>query len=198
MRKLLLLLAMGTLLVSGQALAQVDPDDDMIGVYFDPGATIYCEQGIMPGQYGPGFLYLVITKPSAPGGVSGWECRLEIGPCMFVLDWGYQGLAINAATPPEFAVGLAAPLPAAPAVILLDMTIFVTCLDCTWIYVKPTYSPSIPGVPVYVDGDDVGHLIPLGQSTGGPDEPVAGVNCDCPPPIPTEQDTWGTLKTMYK
>ena len=199
MRKCVLFLAAVMMVIGANAMAQVDPDVNSIGVYFDTGATVHCLPPVVaPGSHGPGFIYLIITNPSAGGGVFGWECSIEVCPTMFVLNWGYVGQAINACTEPDFLVGLATALPWAPAVVLLDMTIFLTAMDCCWIYIHPSATPSIPGYPAYVDGGDVGNIISLGQSTGGDLDPVAGINCICPPPIGSQDQTWGTVKALYR
>ena len=144
--KKVLALGLLSLFVASGAMAQVDPDPDGIGIYFDTDATVYCVEGVFPGQYGPGFVYLVITNPTIAAGVAGYECYLEVTGPAFVLDWGYQGAAINAATPPDFAVGLASPLvPVNNAVVLLDMTVFLTGVDPVHWRVLPSTNPSIPG-----------------------------------------------------
>jgi hypothetical protein len=171
---------------------------DGIGVFFDPEATTPCLESVAPGTYGPGFMYLVITEPSAPAGIIGWECSLEFGPCLSVLDWGIQGQGINVAMPPDFTVGLSEALPWAPAVLLLDMRVEITCTDCTWIHVHPAPSTSIPGVPLYADAGDPGHLITLYPVSGGEEHPVAGINCPCAAYFGGEVHTWGAVKIMYR
>jgi hypothetical protein len=195
MKRWLTLLTLGVLLTGSSALAQIDPDTDGIGIYKDLAATIYCAPET---PNAPFDVYLVLTNPSALGGVSGWELQLEFSALVFALNWGYQGQAVNAATPPEFAVGLAAALPWAPAINLMTITMLALVPTCEWIHIIPTLNPSIPGELVYADGVDPGNLIIMRQSTGGPDEPVYGINCDCPPPIATDEASWGNVKNLYR
>jgi len=119
---------------------------------------------------------------------------------VYVLNWALQGSAINAGTIPEFAVGLAVPLPWQPAINVMTITVGVFAPDPIELWIFPLYMPSIPGVPAYADGADPGNLIPLQQSTGGEpagDPPVCIINGDCVP-VGTEDATWGTVKNLYR
>jgi hypothetical protein len=203
MRKLAILLGLGSLLVAGIATAQIDPDSDMIGVYFDPGATIWC---ISPGPAGPTDAYLCLTNATATAGVSGWECSIIITEGVFVLDWGYSGAAINALSPPDFAVGLASPLPWEPSIVLMTMTVGLFNADPVDITITaqpiPSIEPDPYPLPAYAAGDDPGDLRPLGYSTGwntesGEPNLAAVINGECTPTA-TDESTWGNVKNMYK
>jgi hypothetical protein len=61
MKKLVVLLLVS--LMATTAFAQIDPDTDMLGVYFDMGATDNC---LTIGPSVPFFAYVTITNPSAP------------------------------------------------------------------------------------------------------------------------------------
>ena len=65
MRKLLFALFILPALAGG-AFAQLDPDDDGIGVYFDPCACNNCISMDVGAHRG----YLVITHPTSPAAVS--------------------------------------------------------------------------------------------------------------------------------
>ena len=195
MKKWACLLGLAAMFVGGSALSQVDPDDDGIGIYFDLTAETYCDAVTASVPFDA---YLILTRATAEAGVSGWECQLEFSSLVFALNWGYQGQAVNAAVPPEFAVGLAAPLPWQPAINLMTITFMSLVPTCEWVHIVPTLQPSIPGELVYADGADPGNLIIMRQSTGGPDEPVFGMNCDCPPPIATDEASWGNVKNLYR
>jgi hypothetical protein len=203
MRKLAILLGLGSLLVAGVATAQIDPDADMIGVYFDPGATIWC---IDPGPAGPTDAYLCLTNPTALSGVSGWECSIVITEGIFVLNWGYSGDAINALSPPDFAVGLASPLPWESSLVLMTFTIGLFAADPVEITITAQPIPSIPDtpypLPAYAAGDDPGDLRPLGFSTGwnpetGEPNVAAVINGECTPTA-ADESTWGNVKNMYR
>jgi len=68
---------------AGVVLAQTDPQSDGVGIYFDAQGISNCVSGLAEGEYGPGFVFLVVTNPTFPEeeGITGWECELEItGP----------------------------------------------------------------------------------------------------------------------
>jgi len=86
----------------------------------------------------------------------------------------------------------------AAAINLMTITLMLLSPDCAYFYIVPHPYPSIPGEIVYADGADPYNLIVMHQSTGGPDNPVIGINCDCPPPIATDQASWGVVKRLYR
>jgi hypothetical protein len=186
-----------TLVVAGPALAQIDPTPDGLGIYFDIDGTINCLPDVTPGEYGPGFMYLMITNPSEPSGISGWELQLVFDSCLLVTDWGYQAGAINSGTEPDFYVTQPTPLPSAATVILLDMTFYVLCSDCALMYIYPPPVQHVPDFPAYSAGNDPNEWFALHQSTGGSQFPVAAINCICDV-ISNDNATWGSLKTMYR
>ncbi len=203
MRKLVVLLGLASLLVAGNAMAQIDPDPDMIGVYFDLGATTWCTS---PGPVGPYAAYLILTNATALSGVSGWECSVEVTAGVFVLSWIYNGTAVNALSPPDFAVGLATSLPWEPAILLMTFQVGLFAPTPVEITVTAQPIPSIPDtpypLPAYAAGDDPGDLRSLGYSTGwdpetGTPNVAAVINGDCTPTA-NEDATWGNVKNMYR
>ncbi len=195
MKKLLVLTA-AALLISGNALAQLDPDPDGVGIYFDPCACGNCVT-LPAGQH---YAWLVITHPSAPAGILGWECRIETDGPLFVLNYEPEGLWINVDTPPSFVVGLAEPLINPymfPTVVVMEITFQLVDVSApAMFYLVPVFFPSMPGMLVYADGADPENLIEMRQSTGGPGEPVAVINGDCP--VATADATWGGVKNLYR
>jgi hypothetical protein len=194
MKKWVVFLAMSGLLIGTHAMAQIDTGENGIGFYFDQGATINCDN---PGAVGPVDLFLCLTNLTAPDGVAGWECRVEITQGVYVLDTALSGLnPVNFGAAPDYIVGLGEPLPWAPSLVVAVFTIGVFMPDPIELFIKPVVNPSIPGVPAFADGGNPDLLIALVQSTGGPDIPVAVINGDCP--VANEDATWGTVKSLYR
>ena len=165
---------------------------DVIGIYFDLEARNQCIE--LP--TGTHHAYLIATSLSAETGMSGWECQiLNDGPST-VMEWDLQWQAINVYPPPGFGVGFTTPMPRADSMVLLDISFFLFDVQPAHFYIQPWYLPSIEGVPVYAAGGDPGDLRPLYQSTGGPDNPVAVINGDCP--VDDKAQTWGGLKALYR
>lgn len=204
MKKLLAFVSLTTLLLTGQALAQVDPDVDMIGIYFDPEAATWC---VNPGAVGPVDAYLCLTSASADSGVAGWECTIEVTEGVFVLEWNLQGIgASNFSTEPEFIVGMSEPLPRDDVIVLMQFTVGAFLADPIDLRVLPIANPSLPPdpwpLPTYADGDNSNILIPMGyaggwdQLTGDP-YVCAQINGGCDV-IPSEDATWGGVKSLYR
>jgi hypothetical protein len=181
----------------GTSFAQIDPGNDSIGLYFDLGGTDYCASvPIVTVER----MYLLLTNASCTFGVAGWELVIGYNPNnIWVLAWEYEGLAVNVEDPPQFAVGLIDPLPWTPVLNLLTIEFLVWESTCEWVFLLPfNYYPGEPSEIVYWSPECDPPLISLHQSTGGPDIPVAGINCECPPPVTKEIDTWGAVKTMFR
>jgi hypothetical protein len=197
MKKLFLLLGLGTLLMASPALAQIDPDEDGVGIYFDPCACNYC----VTLDEGEHLGYVVITHPTAPEGVAGWELEISWEGPAVVLEYIYEGMAINVETPPSFAVGLGEPISNPymfPAVVVLTMRVLLLdTADPVNFFIDGIQFHSLPErVPAYVDGGNLDNIIELRQSTGGPDFPVATINGDCA--VATEESSWSDVKQLFR
>lgn len=197
MKKIALVIFLATLL-TGNAFAQLDPDDDGIGVYFDPCACVNCltlDQGEHLG-------YVVITHPTSPSGVGGWEAAIWAEGPAFITEWELLGNAINAATREnEFIVGLGEPLAnpySFPAVVVAILhLLIVDTAEPVNFYIDGVYFHSLPEqVPAYLDGDDYNIIKALQQSTGGPMYPVATINGECA--VATQPATIDGVKALYR
>jgi hypothetical protein len=195
MRKWIALICLVSLATAGGARAQIDPDPDGIGMYFDTAGTEYCRSAVT----GPTSVYLLATNISESSGLSGWEAHVTytVPAGCFETGWVLPAGSLNVSTAPDFVVGLAAPAPYAPAILLGTYGILVFCPDCIEFYVGPSNTPSLPGVPLYAAGDNPGSLIALQQSSGGPDNPVLQLNCDCTI-VGDEPTSFGGVKSMYR
>jgi len=207
-----MLLAVVSLVVSGNALAQCHDDPDEICIIFDYPDEC-CDNCLPPPVSGIIHAYVVLHNPSTPGGVFGFEFRLcnsgggQFAPPAgsYVLAYNLPVGCLNVSSPPEFVCGCAAPIPWSTCVLLVDMEILYMSQDCWCFGVEPTFSPSIPDHMAFVDGDDPGHLLPMlpctGPIDGMPQESctMACINCaDCPTgPIGADKSTWGYLKALY-
>lgn len=162
-------------------------------------------------------IYLMITNPSR-GGVSGWECKVEIlGDPFTAPGWTYGGGGLNvydAVATGLFNVGVGPGAsairsdPTTGACLIATLTAFVLApTNSMELYVLPfpgsVTFPDDTG-PGYVDPDDVGIIQPLVTSTGGTDvggtwtrNPVFVVNPGVTP-VPNEDTTWSTVKTLFR
>jgi hypothetical protein len=194
MKKLLVTLAI--VCMAGTAFAQVDPDPNGIGVYFDMAGTQYCYEFLG----GPVSAYVVITNPTQDAGISGYECHVSyvLPAGNYDTGWTLPAGGLNVSTAPDFVVGMGSPLPYAPSVVVATLGLLMFAPGCMEFYVGPANTPSIPDVPLYADGLDPGLLIPLQVSSGSSELPVAQLNCGDCIVIGTEDATFGGVKAMYK
>ncbi len=185
------------LLMAANGFAQLDPDDDGIGVYFDPCACVNC----ITMDVGPQKAFLVITHPTSPQGVGGWECKMWMEGPAAMTGVDLQGQEINIGTAPEYVVGTVDPQInpyTYPAIVVAVIDFFIIDTDSPitfWIDGIRFHSLD-EKVPAYLDGADVELIKELKQSTGGRDFPVATVNGDCA--VAVENESWGGVKALFR
>jgi hypothetical protein len=197
MKYVLILLAGLAASGAAAATAQIDPDPDGIGIYFDTAAAVHCASVPLAEPFE---MYLILTNASATAGVAGWECRIEHQgfPPLLVLSYIAHNYNGSVWDPPNFMLGLDPPLPWSEAINLMTITAMILSPECVWFHIVPHPNATVPGQIVYLDAADYHHLIPMHPSTGGFQIPVAGVNCECPPPISVQAGSWGGVKAMYR
>jgi hypothetical protein len=180
------------------AIAQIDPDPNGIGVYFDSEATVVSATVPVDEIFA---LYLILTNPSAPGGVAGWELAFHYDyQNLFLLGYSFAGNGINICDPwPNICVGIPPPpLPWAETIVLMTLNFYVLTDACVEYTLTPVEYPSLPGQMIYNDGADPFNLIPLHPSSGNVELPVAALNCEGPPPIRVQETSWGQAKALYR
>ncbi len=187
-----------TLFATGSFALPLDPDLDGIGVYFDPCACVNCVQ-LDEGQH---LVYLVITHPTSPEGVGGFEAAVWAEGPIFILSWTFMGDVINVGTKPnEIILGVAQPLInpfTYPAVVVANMEILITdTATPVDFYIDGIYFHSLEDKqPAYLDGSDYNIIKKLQQSTGGRDFPVATINGECA--VATENQTLDQVKALFR
>lgn len=197
MRKLLLALFILPAL-AGVANAQLDPDDDGIGVYFDPCACNNC----ITMDAGAHRAFLVITHPTSPMGVHGWEAKLTATGPIFLTNVDVLGNNVNVGIlPGEYLVGIVDPLInpfTYPAVVIAIIDFYLTSTTTpAQFFIDGVFFHSLPEkVPAYLDGSDTNVIKELKQSTGGRTFPVATINGDCA--VATEGESWGGVKALFR
>jgi len=192
-------------LVATSAYATIDPDLDMIGVYFDMNADINC---IAENASVPFFAYVIITNPSAalvygvefgyglrtvPAGLDASIFRLaEILPVGALNVGNSDDKMIG-----DYIIGFAAPVPGAGQNILVVTWQYMLLAPMGLeFHLGPAVTESIPdGLPAYEIG---GIILPLGVSTGHPNLgiPAATVNGDCA--VATEDFSFGRVKSLFR
>jgi len=196
MKKLVVILA--CLVMASSAFAVADTDPDGIGIWFDLTADT---NFVASAAYVSVPTYLIISNPSAPS-IGGWECEIvwDQAACSLMGGYVYNGSALNVFVEPQFAVGLAVPLPADAATLLLTMSLFVMNVAGTEFQILPSPAPSGGyDVPLYINGDDLSQMVPLQNATGyaenGEVLPCASINQG--EFVATENTTWSEVKSLW-
>ncbi len=207
MGKMVTLLCLVCLCWTAAAPAQVDPDSDSIGIYFDADAYIYCVNEDFGVQLNA---YLCLTRASAQSGVSAWEALVEVTSDTSVLGWNLRGQAVNSTTPPEFVVQMTESFPWASSIVLLEIPCSVATAHPIVFRIHPVSDPTITTtpfpLPAYAAGDNSSDYRSLGYSWGW--DPVTGIPNWCAvvnpagdcldDPTETETTSWGKIKALYQ
>ena len=195
--KIFVLTFIAMVVLSGPVAAQLDPDDDGIGVYFDPCACVIC----LPMEPGTYTGYVIITHPTSPLGVGGWEAKITWDGPEITTNWALHGYSYNYGTEPEWIVGIASPIINPfmfPAIIVatFDITLTDDAVPVNF-WIDGIHQPSLEyNQPAYLDGSDYNIIKPLQQPTGGAEFPVATLNGGCA--VPNENVAWGEVKALFR
>ncbi len=204
MKKMLVFSVMAVFAFSSLAIAQIDPDPDGMGIYFDTGATSFCIE--TTGAYQPITVYLMVTNQSvSEPSILAWEAKLivEGNPTVAIpTGWTLTTGAQNFGTGNEYIVGTTLPPLAftGTATVLASIT-----LSYLGIEVGPygTFAVArVPGSTSFADGG--GYSAAVGFPTAC--QPIFGTwntasawinggeNCFT---VANEDMTWGDVKTLY-
>jgi hypothetical protein len=198
MKKLVVLLLVS--LMATSAFAVVDPDDNMMGIYFDLEADTLSKDAT---ANVPFMAYLMITNSTYPE-LSGFEASYRVetpagmGGLFFRLAEDLQGglnVSVgNTAVNGEYIVGWPSPRPATPAFVAVSWQLMLLGEFQADIYLGPTSAPSIDnGLPAIEIG---GAIRSVGLSTGGAGIPVAVVNGMAP--VAEEMESFGNVKALFR
>ena len=195
-----LAIALLAALLPTASMAVIDPDPDLLGIYFDTEADNNCLQVAS----GTAFTAYVILTNTSQAGVEAFEFGYENE-----FDNDFYGLFVRLSqTLPSNSIdvgsgdassgfvqaGLAYPLPAASALVLVTWKYMALDTFPVLMYLGPADNPSLPdGMPVIQNSDH--ELMAVGIIGGNPNRSVAAVNGVCG----AEEDmNWGTLKSNFR
>lgn len=194
-------------LVTTSAFAVIDPDPNLIGIYFDISANENC---LFINASIPFNAYLILTNTTALS-IGAYEVgyRNEVPPGMesllfrlssTIADGIVTGLDLGDSSDileGDNIVGLAEPLVTSPATVLHSWQYMILSPTVTIeMFVTNSYQPSIPGpYPVILDAD-THELFQAYHWHGDPDFAVATVNIDCA--YDMEEVGFGSVKALYR
>lgn len=154
MNRILAILLSSTM-IAGVAIAAPDYGPQagpvMIGVYGDrDGSSSQLE--VTAGEQFD--IYVVLRAIGLDQGVRGWECAVKATPNVQFVEWSYEGRALNICQAPEFAVGLAEPLPRGGKTLLAHARCLLTDDQPARVWTTAVARSSVtPAVPAYVASD---------------------------------------------
>ncbi len=200
MKKLVLVIALAAIALSGSAFAQDPAYFDNIGVYMDEAATNSCVT-LPAGAYNT---YLVLTKLTQ-NEVLGWECKLSVEN-MFLTSFTLRGQGLDVGTrEDEHIVGLSDPLPAVNGqLVIADLQFLISNSGApSYAFIDEIYFSLLEnGLPAYLNGASDG--FPLHQAnaynpgwTGSVGVPVFIANGDCNT-VANEELSFGSVKSLFR
>ena len=193
MKKMLVLLI--SLLVASSAMAVLDGDADMLGIYFDENADVNCLTGVLPYAQLPA--YVIMTNPTADF-IGGFEYGYTIDGEGMVLLTTLPGNSIDVGQPGNHIVGLGSPMATSEATVLVSMNVMYmsTTMGPLSFTLHGSNPSSInPALPTILYGD--GQLMTLGTSTL-PGTVNALINGVCEEVVDTEATSLEGLKSLYR
>jgi hypothetical protein len=181
--------------LAGVGLAQIDPNPDGIGFYFDQAATTFARNTSEPFELVTG--YLCATRTTEPSGIVGWRATFELPDGIVTPDVKLPYRANMSWTDGCVVVtGIDPPLPPDPVVVLMKIDFTVPAVGqpvCFYIDGCPG-NPLFEHNPTYQAAVGAGGERPLRQLFGSHTQPIGIIN-DCGQPV--ELQTWGAVKALY-
>jgi hypothetical protein len=195
MKKLLIALTLLCMVVGGSALARNE-----IGIYTTPDADpLNASYEGAPGQF---TAYVVLTEPwndntgTPIDVVGGFEFRLELPANVFLLAGVFPPATTNFATAPEYLCGSNIPVVNGLAT-LITLTLGEFSAVPGQIFISPVVvaPASVPGNIAITDFNDDFSISVATPSSGDFAEPIFGIYMGV---VPTEDASWGEVKTLFR
>lgn len=193
MKKLVVLLGLAMFMATS-AFAVVDPDDNMLGCYWDLNADV----NLVAPMPAPMNMYVILTNPTFDA-VAGFEfgITIEAAVAPYLLGVVHYGAGATDMFVPfdDYMVGLATPLVTTEATALVAINVGNFAGVPLDIFLHGCSIPSVDvNLPAMLMTDD--SIVAVGTST------LPGtVNCMQgfePGPVATEAASWDNVKSMYR
>lgn len=178
------------LVMAGTAFSIVDPAPDLVGLYFDSSADVYCIEGIAP--YTIHELYLVYTNP-VPEAIWRFKAGIEVEGLFLLLNSTSPCNPIHTDNYIGFDCGWDFPEPTTQAMVLATVQLLYmeTGMDPLNFYLGSLEDP-MDGYPAIQDMDGIWLEADLLFEYG----PAATINGECV--VSTESSSFDFLKAMYR
>jgi len=201
--KKLLVIALVSLMAASAFAVPMDPDADMMGIYFDADATM----NYRADSAGPFDIYFCLTNPSADmiGGIEfGYQLTYDLAAFFRAMET-LNNSALQLGTSSDFnggdyVLGYPAPVPVSASgsnvVVSWNLSTFAPNINMSFDITGPTTVNSHAGWfgPVYLDGALA--TIPCGYSTvDGTNSATIGL---VEAPVATEAASFGSVKSLFR
>ena len=167
-----LLVVLPLLRAAGPATAM---GGNVVGVFFDPEATVTCAEALpdIPVQ-----AYVCLLQSSASDCIDGWELRIDVQGDADVGAWQLEHSGLNVFPPPEFQVATVPPdrLPAGPVVVLARFTVTPRSTAPVAIFLGPISLPTLPGYMAFIRDGLLEEPLPMQTLLGDDSLPCAHLN----------------------
>lgn len=190
------MLLMASLLVASTAFAVVDPDPNMLGIYFDEAADMPCIEGVAPYAQIP--TYIILTSPDFDY-LYGIEFGYDKSANLTVLSTTWTDPAVtDVGQAGNHIVGFGNPWPTSEATVIATLNVMYleTAGAPAFFSLKgsnpSSIDPMLPTALLYG-----GMLVTLGTSTL-PGEITALINGTCEDVVATESSTLDAVKSLYR
>lgn len=194
MKKMLVLIL--SLMIASSAMAVVDTDNDMLGIYFDMAADSNCLTGLAPYAQAPA--YVIMTNPTNDL-IGGFEFGYDIVGNALVLETVFTSpQALDVGGPGNHIVGLGSPMATSEATVLATLTVLNTdTAGAPVFFALHGSNPSSidPALPTVLYGQ--GQLMTLGTSTL-PGTYNAVINGECGDVVDTDATSLDSFKSLYR
>ena len=193
MKKVILVISVVCLMASS-AWGIIDPTPDLLGLYFDDVANLYCIEEVAP--FTTWQMYAVYSNPSVP----------EIVGFEFGIDWPADVIIMETIAPGNlfwdpienepYVVGLGSPQPMGTVNVLVRFSILYIEPDSSPVgfYLHGAESSVVPGDLPVVWLPDSNHV--QIQVLNGLGNATTTINAGCT--VATNPTTWDTLKAIYR
>jgi len=191
MKKMVILLGLAMFMATS-ASAVIDPDPNMMGLYWDTNADMPCT----PAVGYPVNMYIILTNPTGDS-LGGFECAYTIEgaaqPYILSALFTNPDALDVAAGFQNFIVGFGSPQPTTEATILATISVLNAASMDLGFYLHQSSPASVDGVLPVILSD--GELMTVGTSTGA-GELTAVMGADCV--VATEEASWDSVKSLYR
>lgn len=199
MKKLVAILLASLFVTTAAWAAPVDEDTDYMSLYFDEGATEFCTTTST--MLESVTAYVIWTNPSVDN-MHGFDCGFTVTGAVFGVPTKNYVMTgqMDMGTATSFVVGYPAPTPSTEATVCGWITFSVYDMTdpantyCE-LFLGASEQEETP-LGVYTDGEGNYPTIELGISA--PDGPCAQVNAPECTVIPVEENSFGSVKSLFR